>query len=280
MNAGRSRRALLVTNDGDRPIQVGSHYHFIETNAGLRFDRELSYGYRLDIPAGTAVRFEPGETRTVNLTTIAGNKIISGGNRVASGPVSSTKLPEIMKSLIAQGFQHVKQTKMLKAPQPYLMSRQRYADAYGPTTGDKVRLGDTSLYLEIEKDFTSFGDECVFGGGKVIREGMGQATGVSDKEALDLVITNAIVLDHSGIYKADVGIKGGYIVAIGKAGNPDMMDNVTPGMTIGVTTEVLAGEGKILTAGAIDTHIHFICPQLCTEALNSGTTTLIGKTCS
>ena len=145
------------------------------------------------------------------------------------------------------------------------MDRQRYADAYGPTTGDRVRLGDSRLILEIEKDFTSYGDECVFGGGKVIREGMGQHTGSSDLDTLDLLITNAIVLDYTGIYKADVGIKNHLIAGIGKAGNPDVMDGVTPGMIVGVTTEVLAGEGHILVAGGVDTHVHFICPQLCIE---------------
>lgn len=185
-------------------------------------------------------------------------------------------MPQILKDLILKGFQHAKQVPELAALPPYTMSRQRYSDAYGPTTGDRVRLGDTALFLEIEYDFTHYGDECVFGGGKTLRDGMGQAAGVSDLEALDLVITNVIVIDWTGIYKADIGIKGGYISAIGKAGNPDMMDDVTPGMIVGVTTEVLSGEGKILTAGAIDSHIHFICPQLCTEALAVGTTTLIG----
>src|SRR5439155_18800140 len=149
---------------------------------------------------------------------------------------------------------------------PTRISRSAYADIYGPTTGDKVRLGDTSLVLQVERDFTSYGDECKFGGGKTIREGMGQAAGVGDRDALDCVITNALVVDYTGIYKADVGIKSGMISGIGKAGNPDVMANVTPGMVVGVTTEVIAGEGLILTAGGIDTHIHFICPQQGNEA--------------
>lgn len=186
------------------------------------------------------------------------------------------RLPDIMNTLNTLGFQHTKEDAQIFMTDVTLIDRQRYADAYGPTVGDRVRLGDTSLYLKIEKDFTVYGDECVFGGGKVIREGMGQATGAADSTALDLVITNAIVIDHSGIYKADIGVKGGYIVGIGKAGNPDVMEGVTTGMIVGVTTEVLAAEGKIITAGAIDTHVHFICPQLCTEALYSGTTTVIG----
>src|SRR6187551_2333068 len=118
------------------------------------------------------------------------------------------------------------------------IKRQHYADMFGPTTGDKVRLGDTSLVLEVERDFTVYGDEAKFGGGKTIREGMGQAAGVGDKDALDCVITNALIVDYTGIFKADIGIKNGFIAAIGKAGNPDVMANVTPGMIIGVTTEV------------------------------------------
>src|SRR3954464_6516427 len=156
------------------------------------------------------------------------------------------------------------------------MKRRHYADMFGPTTGDKVRLGDTSLILEVERDFAVYGDECKFGGGKVIREGMGQASGVGDKGALDCVITNALIVDWSGIYKADVGIKGGMIAAIGKAGNPDVMAGVTPGMIVGVTTEVIAGEGLILTAGGIDTHIHYICPQQAHDAIAPGITPLIG----
>ena len=148
---------------------------------------------------------------------------------------------------------------------PHDMPRDAYAQMFGPTTGDRVRLGDTSLWLRVEKDFTSYGDECKFGGGKVLREGQGQRAGGDPAEALDYVITNALIIDYTGIYKADVGIKAGRIHAIGKAGNPDVMDGVTPGMVVGVTTEAIAGEGHILTAGAIDTHVHYICPQICDE---------------
>ena len=156
------------------------------------------------------------------------------------------------------------------------ISRSAYADIYGPTTGDKVRLGDTSLILKVEKDFAVYGDECKFGGGKTIREGMGQAAGVGDAGALDCVITNALVVDYTGIYKADIGIKGGLISAIGKAGNPDVMAGVSPNMVVGVTTEVIAGEGLILTAGGIDSHIHYICPQQAYEAIAAGLTTMVG----
>ncbi|KAJ3412355.1 hypothetical protein HDV05_000829 [Chytridiales sp. JEL 0842] len=276
LNEGRPRYSIKVANNGDRPIQVGSHYHFIETNKELEFDRSLAYGRRLDIPAGTAVRFEPGETKTVSLTDIAGDQIIHGGNRLATGPVDRAKLPSIIQNLIAQGFAHKPSAEPIPTRPPYQMDRRRYADAYGPTVGDRVRLGDSDLYLEIEKDFTHYGDEAVFGGGKVIREGMGQAVGLGPNDVLDLVITNAVIVDYTGIYKADIGIKDGFIKGIGKAGNPHVMAGVTPGMIIGTTTEVLAGEGSIFTAGGIDTHIHFICPQICTEAIATGITTLIG----
>ncbi len=157
-----------------------------------------------------------------------------------------------------------------------LVSRERYAALYGPTTGDRIRLADTNLLIEVEEDHCAGGDEAIFGGGKVIRESMGQSRATRAEGALDLVITGAVVLDHWGIVKADVGIRDGRIVALGKAGNPDTMPGVHPDLVIGPATEVLAGNGKILTAGAIDTHVHFICPQLVGEALAGGVTTLVG----
>ncbi|OGA31820.1 MAG: urease subunit alpha [Betaproteobacteria bacterium RIFCSPLOWO2_12_FULL_62_13b] len=153
------------------------------------------------------------------------------------------------------------------------IGRQAYAEMFGPTTGDRVRLADTELWVEVEKDFTIYGEEVKFGGGKVIRDGMGQSQRVS-KDCADTVITNALIIDHWGIVKADVGIKGGRIAGIGKAGNPDIQPGVT--IVIGPATEIIAGEGMILTAGGIDTHIHFICPQQIDEALASGITTMIG----
>ena len=153
------------------------------------------------------------------------------------------------------------------------ISRQAYAEMLGPTTGDKLRLADTELWLEVEKDFTSYGDEVKFGGGKVIRDGMGQSQRPS-AETVDLVITNALIVDHWGIVKADVGVKNGRIAAIGKAGNPDTQPDVD--IIVGPGSEVLAGEGMILTAGGVDSHIHFICPQQIDEALMSGVTTMLG----
>ena len=153
------------------------------------------------------------------------------------------------------------------------ISKKAYSEMFGPTTGDKVRLADTELWIEVEKDFTTYGDEVKFGGGKVIRDGMGQSQ-LTSKDTVDTVITNALILDHWGIVKADIGIKNGRIVGIGKAGNADVQPDVT--INIGPGTEAIAGEGMIATAGAIDAHIHFICPQQIEEALMSGVTTMLG----
>ncbi len=160
---------------------------------------------------------------------------------------------------------------------PLRIPRQVYADLYGPTTGDRVRLADTELIIEVEKDFTAYGDEAKFGGGKTLRDGMGQNAMTTRADgALDLVVTNALIIDHWGIVKADVGVRDGKIVGIGKAGNPGVMDDVTPGMIVGGATEVIAGEGMILTSGGIDSHIHFLSPQQIEEALSSGITTMLG----
>ncbi|HEY0755251.1 MAG TPA: urease subunit alpha [Ktedonobacteraceae bacterium] len=157
--------------------------------------------------------------------------------------------------------------------------RQTYADLYGPTTGDRVRLADSELIIEVERDYTSYGDEITFGGGKVIRDGMGQSSRATREDlngALDLVITNAIIIDHWGIVKGDIGIKDGRIVKVGKAGNPDTMQGVDPQLVVGASTEVIAGEHMLVTAGGIDSHIHFISPQQIYEALSNGITTMIG----
>src|ERR1700757_2510919 len=154
------------------------------------------------------------------------------------------------------------------------ISRSVYADMFGPTTGDRVRLADTDLIVEVEKDFTIYGEEVKFGGGKVIRDGMGQSQYSQAQGAVDTVIPNALIIDHWGIVKADVAITDGRIAALGKAGNPDVQSGVD--IIIGPGTEVIAGEGKIITAGGIDTHVHFICPQQIEEALYSGVTSLLG----
>mmetsp|Transcript_7441 Transcript_7441/g.11326 ORF Transcript_7441/g.11326 Transcript_7441/m.11326 type:complete len:897 (+) Transcript_7441:97-2787(+) len=318
LNKGKQPVLLEVTNTGDRPIQVGSHYHFVETNPFLEFDRKVAFGRRLNICSGTAVRFEPSETKTVNLVPIGGAKMISGGNNLvlqeildrSSDSVTSGSSPlrfctpspsslsddevtdgvikvgspsdGFVQRLAALGFCHKDSGSDLRLADPVTMPRSTYADTFGPTVGDRVRLGDTNLVIEVEYDLCAgidginYGDEVKFGGGKVLRDGLGQASGLTDAEALDTVITNALIVDYTGIYKADVGIKGGKISGIGKAGNPDTMDNVDPALYVGVTTEVIAGEGSILTAGGIDAHVHFICSQLADEAIASGLTTMLG----
>ena len=297
LNAGRSVQTIEVVNTGDRPIQIGSHYHFYEVNDALSFDREATRGYRLNILSGTAVRFEPGQAREVELVAIAGKREVYGFAGRVMGPVDIKRTGSTSQKLI---------------------DRRIHAEHFGPTTGDKVRLADTNLWLEVEYDLTSqidhdidtdkthsldsnvdsilisgsedsslespesnpqssanvsIGEEVKFGGGKVIRDGMGQSQLLAD-EVADTIITNALIVDYTGIYKADVAIKDGRISGIGKAGNPDIQPGVT--LPIGAATEIIAGEGKILTAGGIDTHIHFIAPQQCETALMSGITTMFG----
>src|SRR6476659_4010211 len=258
LNAARNRNPITVevANSGDRPIQVGSHYHFFETNDALKFDRKRARGMRLDIAAGTAVRFEPGQSRTVRLTPYMGAREAHGFQAKVSG-----KLGPIAKAGPSnQG--------------PTRISRAAYAGMFGPTTGDRVRLADTDLFIEVEKDHTIYGEEVKFGGGKVIRDGMGQSQRTRAQGAVDTVITNALIVDHWGIVKADIGLTDGRIARIGKAGNPDVQPGVD--IIVGPGTEVIAGEGKILTAGGIDSHIHFICPQQVDDAIASGVTTMVG----
>ena len=256
LNKGRNPITIEVANTGDRPIQVGSHYHFFETNDALKFDRKRTKGMRLDIAAGTAVRFEPGQSRTVRLTPYMGGRESHGFQARVSG-----KLGPIAK--VGPSNEG-----------PARISRSAYVHMFGPTVGDKVRLADTDLFVEVEKDHTTYGEEVKFGGGKVIRDGMGQSQRTRAQGAVDTVITNALIVDHWGVVKADIGLKDGRIVAIGKAGNPDIQPKVD--IVIGPGTEAIAGEGKIVTAGGIDCHIHFICPQQIDDALYSGVTTMMG----
>src|SRR5438105_4304119 len=256
LNKGRNPITIEVANTGDRPIQVGSHYHFFETNEALKFDRKRAKGMRLDIAAGTAVRFEPGQSRTVRLTPYMGGRESHGFQAKVSGKLG----PVAKVGPSNEG--------------PTRISRAAYVHMFGPTVGDRVRLADTDLFVEVEKDHTTYGEEVKFGGGKVIRDGMGQSQRTRAQGAVDTVITNALILDHWCIAKADIGIKSGRIAAIGKAGNPDIQPNVN--IIIGPGTEAIAGEGKILTAGGFDTHIHFICPQQVEEALMSGITSMLG----
>src|SRR5882672_8975919 len=256
LNKGRNPISIEVANTGDRPIQVGSHYHFFETNEALKFDRKRAKGMRLDIAAGTAVRFEPGQSRTVRLTPYMGGRESHGFQAKVSGKLG----PVAKVGPSNEG--------------PSRISRSAYVHMFGPTVGDRVRLADTELFVEVERDHTIYGEEVKFGGGKVIRDGMGQSQRSRAEGAVDTVITNALIIDHWGIVKADIGLRGGRIAAIGKAGNPDVQPGV--GIVIGPGTEVIAAEGKIVTAGGIDSHIHMIAPQQIEEALNSGVTTMIG----
>lgn len=200
-----------------------------------------------------------------------------GGNGIASGPVDLSRTDDILRRLQEGGFAHTPEPAGDSAHiDPSTMTREGYIGMFGPTLGDTVRLGATDLWIMVEKDHTTYGDECTFGGGKTMREGMGQASGRPDADSLDTVVTNALIVDWSGVVKADIGIKNGVIVGIGKAGNPDVMDGVDPAMVVGSCTDVIAGEGMIVTAGGLDTHIHFICPQQAYEAVTSGITTMLG----
>lgn len=231
----------------------------------------------MDIAAGTSIRFEPGDTKTVNCVEIGGRRIIHGGNGIASGPVDHSRTYEILESIQKGGFAHTPEPAGDSAYiDPFTMTRESYVGMFGPTVGDTVRLGATDLWIKVEKDYTAYGDECTFGGGKSLREGMGQASGRPDAESLDTVISNALIVDWSGIVKADIGIKNGVIVGIGKAGNPDVMAGVDSAMIVGSCTDVIAGEGMIITAGGMDSHIHFICPQQAYEAVAAGITTFLG----
>jgi len=283
LNSTSHSQALSILNHSDRPIQVGSHFHLSDVNSALELDRRLALGRRLNVPAGTAVRFEPGERKTVQTVPIKGRRRVTGGNRIGQGKIGDEgHEQQVMALVAARGFRHTPAVPVMPVPQQITVSipRTKYMTMYGPTTGDRIHLADTGLIAEVEWDFITrdelYGDECVFGGGKTIREGMGQSNTAAVGGMLDLVICNAVVLDWSGVYKADIGVRGGLIVGIGKAGNSDVMDGVSDGMEVGVNTEVINAAGLIVTAGAIDTHIHFICPQLCDTALASGVTTMVG----
>jgi urease len=271
----------------------------------LSFNRKLAQGYRLDLPAGSAMRFEPGQCRETDLVFIAGKQRIAGGNGIATGIVGHINVT------IPAGFLNDDTTGALENKRnERLMERSEYVKMFGPTTGDVVRLGSTELYVAVEYDYrdpdndyrdpngtqrqdpkwperkTYYGDECNFGGGKSIRDGMAQTSygaykpgkvapgGDTLYDCVDTVITNALIIDHTGIIKADIGIKDGHIHAIGRAGNPDIMDDID--INIGANTDVIGAENKIVTAGGIDTHVHVLDPAQVPEALCNGLTTLVG----
>ena len=272
-NKGKKTIKLKVSNTGDRPIQVGSHTHFSEANKALEFDREKSLGFHLNVPSGTSVRFEPGESKHVEVVEFGGTKTIFGFSGLVSGDLKSKK-QEAIKNINENNFKNVSEniddeSNSLEIP------RNRYVELFGPTVGDKVRLADTDLVIEIEKDMIKYGDELVFGGGKSARDGLGQASGVLREESADLVITNAMIIDPIlGIIKADIGIKDGKVLGVGNAGNPNVMDDID--IVVSSNTEIISGEHTICTPGTIDSHIHFISPQQAIDAICNGITTMIG----
>lgn len=282
LNRGRRSLRLQVANTGDRAIQVGSHYHFFEANAALKFDRYQAWGMHLGIPAGLAVRFEPGDTKTVTLVDFGGDRIIHGFAGMTEGPLDDEANREAaFRRIVEYGFAHEPARPIpVAADEETVISASRYAELYGPTTGDIVQLADTNLIIRIEKDYTANfpGDESIYGGGKSIRDGMAQDPQVTRADGTpDTVITSVIIADALlGIVKADVGLRDGNIIAIGKAGNPHTQDGIHPDLVIGAGTEVIAGEHRLLTAGGIDTHIHYLAPQQAEEGLSNGITTFFG----
>lgn len=283
-NAGRKTITLKVRNTGDRPIQVGSHFHFFEVNRALEFDRHAAYGMRLNISSTTAIRFEPGDEKTVSLVSIGGTSGTYGFNNLVDGwtgdeherVINEERADKLgFKNAKKQSPRHRRGGKEFHMP---TISRQEHAALFGPTVGDKIRLGDTDLFVEIEKDLRHYGDESMYGGGKTLRGGMGGDARLNrDAGVLDLVITNVTVIDAvQGVIKADVGIRDGRIVGIGKSGNPSMMNGVDPDLIVGNSTDAITGEHLILTAGGIDSHVHYISPQQGYAALSNGVTTFFG----
>ena len=272
-NNSKKTIKLNVSNTGDRPIQVGSHTHFAEANKALEFDREKALGFHLNIPSGTSIRFEPGESKHVEVLEFGGSKTIYGFSGLVSGDLESKK-DTAVKNIHENNFKNVLENVEAES-NPLQIPHNRYVELFGPTVGDRVRLADTDLVMEIEKDLIKYGDELVFGGGKSARDGLGQASGVLREDSADLVITYAMIIDPKlGIIKADIGIKDGKILGVGNAGNPDVMDDID--IVVSSNTEIISGEHTICTPGTIDSHIHFISPQQAIDAICNGTTTMIG----
>ncbi len=271
---GGRRARIEVTNRGDRPVQVGSHCHFFEVNRCLAFDRAAAYGMRLNIAAGTAVRFEPGDTREVELVALGGTREVFGLNRLVEGrarrrggprrPALERRVEARSRKTLVTGT-HENRSPHLRRPLRPDDRRSHPPGRHRPHHPDRARLRRSTATRRSSAAARSFATAWAS------RRRRAAPTG-----SPDLVITNVVIVDSTGIRKADVGIRDGRIAAIGKAGNPGVMDGVTPGLEIGASTEVLAGEGHILTAGAIDSHVHFISPNQIPDAFYSGITTLIG----
>ncbi|KAL7669594.1 hypothetical protein ACOME3_010241 [Neoechinorhynchus agilis] len=261
-------RTVTVVNSSDSKIIVGSHFHFIEVNKALQFDRSVAYGMRLSIPAGTSFEFPA-------CFAIGGERIVRGGNWVCDGPLTDEALKKSIKNMRKRGFSHKLSNESQERPPGAVMPRSIYVQQYGPTTGDLIKLGDTNLFVEVEHDLTVHGDEAVHGIGKVIREGMGQMANARNDRALDTVITNVVIIDAVlGVIKADIGIREGLIVNIGNAGNPHTMEHVTDGLIIGLGTNIISGEGLLATAGSVV--IANVGPggNVCEQCAKCGITTL------
>lgn len=260
LNAERRSVELEVRNGSSWPVGVGSHYHFFEVNPRLLFERDRAYGMRLDAPAGSITWFPPGESRSVHLVPLAGGREAWGFNGLVNGPLDR-----------AGGTARSGRREAMPAG----FDRDAYRMIYGPTTGDRIRLADSDLWVEVEEDATSYGDEALVGLGKTIRDGMLASPRVASESELDLVVTNVVVLDPVlGVRKTNIGIKDGRVAALGRAGNPDVVDNID--VLIGTSTTLIAGEGLIATPGVVDSHVHLMSPRVVPAALSAGVTTLVG----
>lgn len=289
-----AKECILITveNTSSKLIKVGSHFNFIDANKMLVFDRAATFGMRLNIPSGDFVQFDANSTKTVPLIKISGLKIVKGGNNIVDGEVNDENLKKTIKKISKRAFGNKQQKTIeqsdidvvnkefgLNMPTRWYVDlpREVYIKKYGPTVGDRVCLGDLNLIAEIERDFTSYGDELTYGIGKTLREGMAQAVMARNDKSLDTIITNVVIIDAvSGVIKADIGIKDGMIQGVGKGGNPHTM-NVSPGLVVGVGTDIICGEGLIVTAGGIDIGACFAqSKESLLEALGSGVTTIFG----
>lgn len=293
LNTTKKECVLIhVINLSKNFIKIGSHFNFVEANKMLQFDRTVAFGKRLNIPSGDFVQFEPNVSKCVPLVEISGLKVVKGGNNMIDGEINEETLKKTIKKISKRGFGNISQKPIEKEDTDLVnkefflnmpatcfikLPRELYIAKYGPTIGDRIFLSDLNLAVVVEQDFTVYGDELTYGIGKSLREGMGQGVTIRNDQALDTIITNIIIIDSvSGIIKADIGIKDGMIHGVGKAGNPYTMD-VTPGMVVGVGTDIIQGEGLIITAGAIDTGACFSqSRESFMSALNSGVTTIFG----
>ena len=269
LNRDRRTAEIEVRNASDHAIFVSSHYPFFEVNRRLVFDRARAWGMHLDIPAGDSERWRPDEVRRVRLVAFGGRGVVLGFNRLTEGAASPERLAGGLSACASPDTVTVRRLAVARE-----IDRPQYAARYGPTTGDRIRLGDTNLLALVERDESSYGDELVRGWGKTMRTGIMMSDRVPPASELDLIIASVVVIDPVlGVFKANIGVKDGRIVGVGRAGNPDVVDN--PDLLVGSTTAPVYGLGYIATPGGIDTHVHLVQPRLIPVALAAGMTTLI-----